>query len=238
MVISDRAAPTARVAAAPLIALVPVFALLMAAYGYLWANGMNETVSLWLGHIAERPAAMLWVIGAYVVAGFLLIPLTALILATLLTFGTGFGVLYAMGGTLASALVTYGVGRALGAGVLERMFGARFVRARERLTNCSVGSVVLIRLLPVAPFSVVNALAGAMGVALAAYLFGTAIGVLPGIAGLALVQLGLTSATWVAAVSYTMSGLVLLAALGWWVRRRWHTAAGQPDASADHTNVP
>ena len=45
-------------------------------------------------------------------------------------------------------------------------------------------SVVLVRLLPVAPFSVVNMVAGAMGVPATTSLAGTASGMAPGIATL------------------------------------------------------
>jgi uncharacterized membrane protein YdjX (TVP38/TMEM64 family) len=130
----------------------------------------------------DSPFAPFAVLAAYVLAGLLLIPVTALIVATGVVFGPLVGGIYALGGALLSAAVTYTVGRRIGRQAVRRLSGRQLNRITRRLAKRGVMAIAVIRLLPIAPFSVVNAVIGASHIQFKDFLIGTAIGMAPGIA--------------------------------------------------------
>jgi phosphatidylserine/phosphatidylglycerophosphate/cardiolipin synthase-like enzyme/membrane protein DedA with SNARE-associated domain len=129
----------------------------------------------------ESPAAPIVVVAAYVIGGLLVVPVTALIVATGIVFGPLVGSLYAFAGVLLSAAVTYSIGRRMGRHAVRRLAGARLNRITRRLAKKGTVAIAVIRLLPIAPFSVVNAVAGASHIRLREFLLGTVLGMFPGI---------------------------------------------------------
>jgi phosphatidylserine/phosphatidylglycerophosphate/cardiolipin synthase-like enzyme/uncharacterized membrane protein YdjX (TVP38/TMEM64 family) len=136
-------------------------------------------------HFAEQlqsqPLAPLWVLLAYVVAGMAVVPVVLLIAVTAMVFGPWLGVLYAVGGSLLSAAAMYGIGALLGQNTLQRFLKGRLRNLNKQLEQRGVLAVAVIRLMPVAPFTIVNLLAGAARIRLPHFLLGTALGMLPGI---------------------------------------------------------
>ena len=131
--------------------------------------------------LADGPFTPVAVIGGYVLAGLLVVPVTLLIGATGFVFGPLMGGVYAITGSLASALVTYLLGRWLGRDSVRRLAGPRMNRMSRRIARRGVLAVTLLRLMPVAPFSLVNLVAGASHIRLRDFLLGSAIGMAPGI---------------------------------------------------------
>lgn len=121
------------------------------------------------------------VAGIFVLAGLVAFPVTLLIGATAIAFGAWPGLPYAAGGALASAMVTYGIGRLIGPDVLRRRMGPRMTRLREAVSERGVLAVAGVRLLPVAPFSIVNLIAGAFRIPVVDYAAGTLLGLAPGL---------------------------------------------------------
>jgi uncharacterized membrane protein YdjX (TVP38/TMEM64 family) len=133
--------------------------------------------------LVHSPFGPLIVAAMFVLGGLLLVPVTLLIVVTTATFGALPGGLYALGGALLSALAGYGVGAGLGRHRVRRLFGSRHGKLGKRLSRHGVAVVTVVRLLPLAPYSVVNVAAGAAQVGLRDFLIGTTIGMLPGIIG-------------------------------------------------------
>jgi len=140
--------------------------------GVLRAAAMAMSDSVW---------APLIVIAVYVGAGFVLFPLTILIAVTAGTFGPWLGLLYAGAGAIASSLTTYGLGATLGKKTLRNIIGPRLNRVTRRIAKQGVLAVAAVRLVPVAPFTVVNLVAGASGIRFVDFLLGTVLGLLPGL---------------------------------------------------------
>lgn len=135
-----------------------------------------------LTRMVETVIAWPWVVLAtYIVGGILFVPVTWLIIGTCVLFAPLPGVLYALGGVLLSAAALYGIGRSLGRDAVRRLAGLRLNDITLRLAREGMGTVAILRLLPVAPFSTINAVAGASHVRLWDFLLGTAIGMAPGI---------------------------------------------------------
>jgi len=124
-------------------------------------------------------------LGAFLVGGLIAFPVTILIAATVATFGPWFGLLYAASGAMASAAVVYGIGAWLGRDSLRNFLGTRLDQVRKRIVRQGVVAIAAVRLVPVAPFTVVNLVAGASGIGFKEYLVGTLLGLAPGLVAMA-----------------------------------------------------
>ncbi|WP_168192807.1 VTT domain-containing protein [Undibacter mobilis] len=131
--------------------------------------------------IAGSRWAPLVVIGSFVIAGSLMFPVTVLIAATAAAFGPWTGFAYAFAGALASALTTYAIGAAIGKRTVQDLLGPKLNRIRQKIASRGVISIAAIRLVPVAPFAVVNLAAGASAIPVFDYMAGTVIGMVPGL---------------------------------------------------------
>jgi uncharacterized membrane protein YdjX (TVP38/TMEM64 family) len=140
-----------------------------------------DAVRTALLHLADGTWTPLAVIATYVVAGLVAFPVTVLIAVTAATFGPITGFAYATAGSLASALVVYGIGRWAGRDMVRDLLGPRLDRIRRRIVNTGVLAVATIRLVPVAPFTLVNLVAGASQIRLHDYVIGTILGMAPGL---------------------------------------------------------
>lgn len=146
-----------------------------------------ETVRNALEWIATTPWGPLVVLAVFVVASVLLFPVTVLIAATAAAFGPWLGFAYAAAGSLLSALISFGIGALIGSRTLTDVLGPRLNRIRRGVRKKGVLAVAVIRLVPIAPFGVVNLVAGASQIRALDFVLGTAVGMLPGIAVLAAV---------------------------------------------------
>jgi phospholipase D1/2 len=140
-----------------------------------------EIVHSSLAAFAQNPWAPLLVVGTFIAGGFLAFPVTILIAATAAAFGPWPGFAYACAGVFASAILTYALGARLGKEALRNVLGPRLNRIRRRIARKGVIAVATIRLVPVAPFTVVNLVAGASAIRPLDYVAGTVLGMLPGL---------------------------------------------------------
>lgn len=128
------------------------------------------------------PFTPIVVMVSYVIAGLVMLPVMLLIAVTGIVFGPVEGFFYAMAGTLLSGAATYGLGRRLGRDTVRHLVGPRINRLSKHIAKQGILAMVIIRMLPVAPYTVVNMIAGASHIRFRDYMIGTAIGMLPGIA--------------------------------------------------------
>lgn len=131
--------------------------------------------------LKSLPFTPLLVITAYVLGSLLLVPVTLLIAVTGIVFGMAPGVLYALAGILCAAAAGYGLGAVLGRDSVHRLLGRRLNRLSQRVARRGVVAMIVIRLLPLAPFGVINIACGASHIRLRDYLLGTLLGTLPGV---------------------------------------------------------
>ncbi len=106
-------------------------------------------------------------------------PQFLLIAATVVVFGPYFGFAYAWTATLFSASLTFWLGRTAGAKPLRRFGGESVNRLSQWIARHGFAASALVRILPSAPFIVVNMCAGASHISFAKFLAGTAIGTIP-----------------------------------------------------------
>jgi len=122
-----------------------------------------------------------WIgLAVFVVAAIAMVPVVSLIVASALVFGFGQGSLVALAGSLLSAIGGYGLGRLLWRDAVRRLAGERLDGLNRRLSRRGVLATALVRIVPVAPFAVVNLVAGASHLRLRDFALGTLLGMAPG----------------------------------------------------------
>ena len=141
---------------------------------------INRTAR-WAATLRDSPARHFYLLAAYVIGSVLLVPITLLILITAIVFGPVLGTIYASIGCLVGAVVTYAIGYFLGKDFVRKMAGSKWKRVEESIGQTGIIAVATLRLLPVAPFTVVNIVSGAFKVPPRDYFIGSILGLVPGI---------------------------------------------------------
>ncbi|OCK54554.1 phospholipase [Bradyrhizobium sp. LMTR 3] len=170
-------------------------------------------VSSIISQPARSQFAPLFAIAAFVVGGLVVFPVLVLIAATSAALGPWMGFLSASAGVLLSALTLFSIGRVLGQARLQRLLGRRAARVQSGIIGKGVMAVAMIRMVPIAPFSIVNVVAGASKLSLRDFVLGTVLGMAPGIAVMA--ALGAQIADLARNASWINALLLALAILAW-----------------------
>jgi uncharacterized membrane protein YdjX (TVP38/TMEM64 family) len=179
-----------------------VFAIgIVCAGGIIFAVlGFNHAPSFHVGaasiedmykKIARTPAALLFAVGLYTLGGTFFVPVTAMTAAAVVAFGPIKGVTIAYAGSLLSGMAGWGAGRYIGRERLKNKFGNKARTVMDKIKGSNIAGVALIRVVPLAPYSLVNMVFGAAGVSLVSFLAGTVIGLAPGKLAVALTGHGI-----------------------------------------------
>jgi uncharacterized membrane protein YdjX (TVP38/TMEM64 family) len=200
--------------------------IFMLAIGVLGFEG-KALVQQWLGFAAQSQFALLIAIVAFAVLAFLGVPQVALIAAAVVAFGPTLGFAYSWIGTMVSSLVGFYLGRAAGAAALERFSGAGVKRFMDMVGRNGFFASFIVRLVPSAPFIVVNMAAGVTPMRVVDFTLGTALGIVPKIvltafAGNSIVRLMKgeigKDALWLAAIAVAWLAIGLVARA--WLKSR------------------
>lgn len=170
--------------------------------------------------------------GIFTAAGLLMVPLTALVVASALLFGPLLGGTISMVAGVASAVGGYLAGKWLWRDTVRRLAGPRLNRISREVGAKGTLSVVAVRLVPIAPFTVVNMVAGASHVELRDFVLGSAIGMAPGIIGLSVLSDSAAAAVTdphVGSLAALLGLALFFGAALVWLRRRF----GAPEGEAD-----
>ncbi len=116
----------------------------------------------------------------YVVLTLLLFPGSIITVASGALFGPVWGSILTLIGATIGATVAFLIAKRLGRERVQARFGPRLTKLDERLVRTGFLSVLILRLLPVAPFNVSNYAFGVTGIDTRPYVLATAIGIVPG----------------------------------------------------------
>ncbi|MFO7911697.1 MAG: VTT domain-containing protein [Desulfotignum sp.] len=141
----------------------------------------TENMAAWAGVIRSHPMSFVIVMAVYAAGGFLMVPVTLLVGVTAMVYDPVWAVLYALSGCLLSALSTFLAGAVAGKQMVRKVAGKKLNQISRQMAKKGILTVAVIRNIPVAPFTVINLIAGASHIRLKDYLLGTALGMLPGI---------------------------------------------------------
>jgi uncharacterized membrane protein YdjX (TVP38/TMEM64 family) len=193
-------------------------------------------VERWLA-LAHGPWALPAAVLAFAALAFLGAPQVVLIAAAAVVFGPWQGSLYSWIGTFVSALIGFDLGRLFGGRMIRDLKSPGVDRFLALVGRNGFMASLIIRLVPAAPFIVVNMAAGTARVSRRDYALGTAIGILPKILLTAFAG-GTVSAAFNGG-GLAQIGLFALAIAIWvgsaFLARRWlrarEAAAGAPPAA-------
>ena len=147
-----------------------------------WVN--VETLAALGVELREASGAPFLALGAFIIGGLIAFPLTVLIIVCGLVFGSWQGFLYSLAGALLSAMLTFTLGRVLGRNTVRRFAGRKLGELNRRLARHGLVTIIIVRIVPLAPFTVINMVAGASRIRFRDFVLGSLIGLLPGIIGM------------------------------------------------------
>lgn len=139
-----------------------------------------DTLAGWFHSLRRDPWAPLLLLLVYLGANLVFFPNTVLNAATILGLGTIWGMPCALAGSLASAMLVYVIGRRFGTRRLRRLDSKATERLTQMLKKSGVLGIATLRLVPIAPYTAVNLVAGAARVSPFSFAAGTFLGLLPG----------------------------------------------------------
>jgi uncharacterized membrane protein YdjX (TVP38/TMEM64 family) len=193
-------------------------------------NG-EATVERWLGS-ASGPWALPAAVGAFALLAFIGVPQFVLIAAAVVAFGAWTGFAYSWIGTMVSSLVGFYLGRFAGGRALKTLSGESMQRFMDLVGRNGFLASLIVRLVPSAPFIVVNMAAGVTPMRVFDFAAGTALGIVPKIAltafaGNSIVQAmkggGVKHIAWLVAIVAVWIGI------GWFARRWLKSREGQQE---------
>jgi phosphatidylserine/phosphatidylglycerophosphate/cardiolipin synthase-like enzyme/uncharacterized membrane protein YdjX (TVP38/TMEM64 family) len=194
-----------------------------------------ENIQRWASLARDYPAGPMITVGLYGVASLAIVPVTVMIVVTAFIFGPLKGAIYALLGCLFAAALTYYLGRYIGRDTVRRLTGTRVNRLSRRLGRHGLIAFLTVRLLPLAPFTTVNMVAGASHIRFRDFFLGTVLGMAPGIVAITVFEHQLEKAIYnPGAKTFSILLLVLgLIILGAVTTRRWLGNKGN-DASGQN----
>jgi phosphatidylserine/phosphatidylglycerophosphate/cardiolipin synthase-like enzyme/uncharacterized membrane protein YdjX (TVP38/TMEM64 family) len=182
-----------------------------------------ETLTTLAQRIADGPMPAVYVLLAFVAGSLVVLPVTVLIASTAAVFDPVPAFAYALAGSVISGSVNYVAGSVLGRDFVRRIAGRRLNRLSRRLATRGFVAVFLVRMLPVAPFTAVNIVAGASHIRFRDFILGTTAGMAPGIFAVTLltdrVKEVMRKPDWTSLLSLAVV-LLFLAAGSWFLSKR------------------
>lgn len=148
-------------------------------------------------------------------------------------FGLWVGAALALAAALVGAIVSFGVGRLLGRDAVDRLIRGRLARVDALLADHGLSAVLVVRVVPLVPFTAINYASGLSGVRFRDYVLGSAVGMVPGTLAYAALGAYGTNPWGLAAAGSVL--VVLLVGGAWWARRLNRRRVS--DAAADRPRV-
>ncbi|MFG3134176.1 TVP38/TMEM64 family protein [Streptomyces tendae] len=221
-----------RPARAAWIRLAFLVALLLAlgSWAALGGGDLLRDVRQWVDSLGMWGPVVFAVV--YALAVTALLPGSVLTASAGALFGLSVGTGAVLVGATAGAALSFALARRLGRPVVARYAGrGRLARLDAFLTRRGSVAVLLVRLVPLFPFSVINYGAGVAGVRVSSYITATALGIIPA----TLVYTGLggslgdpgSPGLWIA-----LGALLVLSAGGWWAARVLRSRGAEVSAAA------
>jgi uncharacterized membrane protein YdjX (TVP38/TMEM64 family) len=202
--------------------------------------GLNGAASVerWMGAGAAGPWAPVMAIGGFTLLAFLGAPQFVLIAAAVVVFGPWLGFAYSWLGTEVSSMVGFWLGRRFGARLLRDYAGKGVLQFTDLVGRNGFLASLIVRLVPSAPFIVVNMAAGVTPMRWWSFALGTAVGIVPKIAATAFFGHTVVDAVsgrtkgvnWLSLVMVTAVWIVIGLVARWWLKRREAEVAAEAGA--------
>lgn len=187
--------------------------------------------------VVSSPWLPLIVLGAFIAAGAVMLSVWLVIFQTCLLYDPFIAFPLALGGATLSATTFFALGRVLGRGVVERVVPLRVQQTLEQVT---LESIIAVRVLPLLPFTLVNITCGAVNVPLRRFVWGTVLGMAPGVLGMTFVgerMLAVIKEPTPEAIAGLVVVVVALVFVARFFRRRAATSLVRQELDCDATST-
>jgi phospholipase D1/2 len=148
--------------------------------GFFHEYGSKENLTALFQQVQESRFSVPIAISVYTLCATLFMPVTVLTGVTAIIFGYWYGLVISLAGALFAAAITYGAGNLLDVRKIEWLKGGAFQRVQEHAENSNIVGITFLRMLPIAPYAVVNVILGVLRVPFMVFMLATLFGLLPG----------------------------------------------------------
>lgn len=184
-------------------------------WSFLWDAERYDALVRELG-----PWAPLMAIGAMIIVSFLPLPAETVAVANGMAFGQMNGFFLTWIGAMIAAFLAFCLARWLGRPVVYRMIPKRaLIRFQEQAEQRSALFLLVVRMIPLVPYTVVNYGSGLSPVRLRTFLWTSAIGMSPPIFAFVSAGALMRDQPWVGWV--TLGAMIAFFVLAGWYSRRW-----------------
>jgi phosphatidylserine/phosphatidylglycerophosphate/cardiolipin synthase-like enzyme/membrane protein DedA with SNARE-associated domain len=162
-------------------ALIAAAILVGLAFEYGWGPLPQGTGALELiDSVRHSPWAPLAAVAFFLFGATLGVPLNLIVVGATLLLGPWLALGCGLAGSLAGAAAGFALGRYFGKPVLQHLSPEKIELLDRKLAERGILPVAFVRLFPVAPFAVINIVAGSSRLPFRPYALGTLLGMLPG----------------------------------------------------------
>jgi phosphatidylserine/phosphatidylglycerophosphate/cardiolipin synthase-like enzyme/uncharacterized membrane protein YdjX (TVP38/TMEM64 family) len=182
-----------------------------------------DRISSYLSSLASYEQRAMIAIGGFIVASLAMVPVTLLAVIGGVVFDGWQAFAYVMLGALGASAIGFLGGRLLGRDIIERWSGSGIEQLSKRLAKRGTVAVAILRLVPIAPFTIFNLVAGSSHLGARQFMLGSLLGLLPGLGAITLFSNSLWSAlTSPSPINFLIAGVVGVTLFGVaWVAKRW-----------------
>jgi phosphatidylserine/phosphatidylglycerophosphate/cardiolipin synthase-like enzyme/uncharacterized membrane protein YdjX (TVP38/TMEM64 family) len=153
-----------------------------------WGSVIDqESVERFFQSLNQSPWMLPLLFSVFFLAGLtgvsinLLLVSATLVISPWAAFGCGFSA------SLLSAIAAFYIGKFGGQPIVEKLFQDRLDQLSQKIQDRGILSIAILRLVPIAPFVVVNLVAGLSKMKLRTFVAGSCLGMLPGMIGVVFV---------------------------------------------------
>ena len=139
----------------------------------------RDALATYAHSLQSAPYAPLIIVMGFIIGSIILLPITGLIVVSALALSPGVSLITSMTGIVLAGPIGFSLGRILGAKRLRSRFGGFVASIENRLSRHPLLSVIIVRHLPLGPFSVVNMALGASPITLRDFTLGNIISFTP-----------------------------------------------------------
>ncbi len=147
----------------------------------LWGGVLDkESIIRYLEDFRNSRMVIPVISSIFLVGGFVAVPINLLLVASTIAIGPWLSFGCGLTGSLLSAVIAFWGGKRFGRPILKRITGRKLEKISQKLARGGIFSVAIIRVVPVAPFVVVNLVAGLSKLNFYRFLLGSVLGMAPG----------------------------------------------------------
>lgn len=162
----------------------------LVAYGVnqLWGGFLDKDAIVdWFEGFRSSPFVIPILLGIFIAAGMIALPINLLLVAGTIALGPWLTFVCGLIGSLASAALAFWLGKQFGKPLLENIAKEKMRSLSKKVGKRGVLSVALIRVVPIAPFVIINIVAGFSSLKFRTFMGGSLLGMFPGMLGVVLV---------------------------------------------------